>query len=136
MDVKLKLTKQIAEDLGLLVEPNNLVEPTTLESLHWAWWVNPRNNGERSFRLTYEGYDAFANQFGLKFYKVDLPEDIQITNKTIVHLDKYIDCPFYINKDSIFLSREKVAVQMILFGGDINRFGLAKDRKKTTSQTT
>lgn len=118
MDPKLYLTIAFANELGLESGAKNL------ELLHRSWWQNPRLNGERSFRLTDCGYKALAH---LKFYQIEIPESQVLTSQTIIWLDKFIDCPYYLEKKTIWVSREKVAVQLILFGGDLTKFGKAKE---------
>lgn len=122
MDTKLKLTKEFLKDSGL---PD---DEKSLEKYLWSWWVNPRLNGDRSLGLTTQGYEVISKDVGLKFYQIDLPNNIEITNQLIIWLDKFIDCPWYMTKRSIFVSREKIAVQLVLFSGDLQKFGKAKDR--------
>lgn len=121
MDVKLRLTKHFADEAGIVANT-----PTLLNNLHRLWWMNTRKNGERSFSLTEEGFNILSKH--LKFYQIDLPNTLNFTNNTIVWMDKFIDCPYYLSRKSIFVSREKVAVQLMLFSGDINKFGKAKDK--------
>lgn len=130
MDTKLHLTKEFLSGTGLPTDPKSL------EKYLWAWWKNPRLQGERSLALTDQGYDVLNNTVGLKFYQIDIPNTCYISNQLIVWLDRFIDCPYYLTKKSIFVSREKVAVQLILFGGDLYKFGKAKENtQKNTLQT-
>lgn len=128
MDTKHLLTKTFLEILGLPCEPKDI------EKHIWLWWANPRNN-ERSFALTQNGYEAMAFRDGLKFYQIDLPDSLVVTNKVMVWLDKFIDCPYYLTKKSIYVSREKVAVQLVLFSGDLYKFGLAKEKSQKSTET-
>ena len=129
MDTKLKLTKEFLKDSGL---PD---DEKSLEKYLWTWWVNPRLNGDRSLGLTTQGYEVISKDVGLKFYQIDLPDTTEITNQLIIWLDKFIDCPWYMTKRSIFVSREKVAVQLVLFSGDLQKFGKAKDRANKATIT-
>lgn len=129
MDTKLKLTKEFLKDSGL---PD---DEKSLEKYLWTWWVNPRLNGDRSLGLTTQGYEVISKDVGLKFYQIDLPNNIEITNQLIIWLDKFIDCPWYMTKRSIFVSREKIAVQLVLFSGDLQKFGKAKDRANNATIT-
>ena len=129
MDTKLKLTKEFLKDSGL---PD---DEKSLEKYLWTWWVNPRLNGDRSLGLTTQGYEVISKDVGLKFYQIDLPNNIEITNQLIIWLDKFIDCPWYMTKRSIFVSREKIAVQLVLFSGDLQKFGKAKDRANKATIT-
>jgi hypothetical protein len=129
MDTKLLLTKEFLKGSGL---PD---DEKSLEKYLWAWWVNPRLNGDRSLGLTTQGYEVISKDVGLKFYQIDLPDNTEITNQLIIWLDKFIDCPWYMTKRSIFVSREKVAVQLVLFSGDLQKFGKAKDRANKATNT-
>jgi len=129
MDTKIKLTKEFLKDSGLPVDEKSL------EKYLWTWWVNPRLNGDRSLGLTTQGYEVISKDVGLKFYQIDLPDTTEITNQLIIWLDKFIDCPWYMTKRSIFVSREKVAVQLVLFSGDLQKFGKAKDRANKATTT-
>lgn len=122
MDTKLLLTKEFLKGSCL---PD---DEKSIEKYLWSWWVNPRLNGDRSLGLTTQGYEVISKDVGLKFYQIDLPNTTEITNQLIIWLDKFIDCPWYMTKRSIFVSREKVAVQLVLFSGDLQKFGKAKDR--------
>jgi hypothetical protein len=129
MDTKLLLTKEFLKGSGL---PD---DEKSLEKYLWSWWVNPRLNGDRSLGLTSQGYEVISKDVGLKFYQIDLPDNTEITNQLIIWLDKFIDCPWYMTKRSIFVSREKVAVQLVLFSGDLQKFGKAKDRAQKATNT-
>jgi hypothetical protein len=129
MDTKLLLTKEFLKGSGL---PD---DEKSLEKYLWSWWVNPRLNGDRSLGLTTQGYEVISKDVGLKFYQIDLPDTTEITNQLIIWLDKFIDCPWYMTKRSIFVSREKVAVQLVLFSGDLQKFGKAKDRANKSTNT-
>lgn len=123
MDTKRSLTKQFLNDLGM---PN---DPKDIENIIWAWWRNPRE-GEKSFGLTGLGFNILSKNIGLKFYQIDIPDSTIITNQITIWMDKYIDCPFYLDKKSIYVSREKVAVQLILFSGDLYKFGKSKETSR------
>jgi len=120
MDTKYKLTLETLKD-SLGQTPDDVL----IRKNYKSWWFNIRTNGERSLRLTSEGFKSFSNF--LKFYKIDLPGNTVWTSQLVIWLDKFIDCPWYINKTAIYVSREKVAVQMILFGGDLYKFGKSKN---------
>lgn len=122
MDIKLLLINEFLKDSGL---PN---DQKSLEKYRWEWWANPRLNGDRSLKLTDRGYEVLTTAVGLKFYQIDLPASIENTNQLVIRLDKLIDCPWFITKKSIFVSKEKTAVQLVLFSGDLQKFGNAKHR--------
>ena len=62
----------------------------------------------------------------IKDYKIDLPKEIEWTNQLIIRMDQFIDCPFYLTKKAIYVFGEKMAVQLVLFSGNIQKYGLSK----------
>lgn len=137
MDSKLKLTKYFADLEGL-----NTDTPEKLHFFYKLWWQNIRHNEHRSFGLTDIGFNVISKH--LKFYKIDIqPANFTLTNQLIVWLDKFINCPFYITHhdfapiDSIYVSNSSLAVQLVLFGGDLYKFGKAKSNSaKLETQST
>jgi hypothetical protein len=77
--------------------------------------------------MTDIGFNLSSQKIGLKFYRINLFTLEAPTNQLIIWLDKFIDCPYYFTEDYIMVSKEKVAVQLILFDGDLFRFGKAKE---------
>lgn len=129
MDIKHKLTIEfLIAWLGH--RPSELV----ISEYYQKWWQNIRSNGERSLRLTYDGYKFLKNNDLLKFYQIDT-EDTVYTNQITLRLDKYLDCPWYLDRSKcIWVSREKMAVQLILFGGDLVKFVNAKYKSETMTK--
>lgn len=101
-------------------------DPKAINMMYRAWWVNWRTAEDRRFRLTDQGYRYFIDRADIKFYQIKIPFKVIITNKIIIDLDKFIDCPYYLDKDDIYVTNEKTAVQLVLFDGDLARFGEAK----------
>jgi hypothetical protein len=44
----------------------------------------------------------------------------------ILFLDQYLDCPNYYTKKKIVVFNEKKACELMLFSGDVRKYGLAK----------
>jgi hypothetical protein len=126
---KLEITKKLAEQ-----SEHYNSDPKFVGMLYKAWWVNWRNSEDRRFRLTDNGYEYFTVTAEIKFYEIRFPIGLVITNKMIIDLDRYIDCPYYITSKSIMLTGEKSAVQLVLFDGDLTKFGRAKDRTRQKKQ--
>ncbi len=122
---KLEITKKLAE-----YDDKYNGDPKFVDMLYKAWWVNWRNTEDRRFRLTDKGYEYFKDIAGVKFYEIKLPLGSIITNKMVIDLDRYIDCPYFLTNTSIMLTGEKAAVQLILFDGDLVKFGRVKDKTK------
>lgn len=92
--------------------------------------------------LTEEGYNIFTKHMDIKSYKIDFPEDAKITNQVMVWLDHFIDGPYYIvrtstsiTNPSIIVFKEKTAVHLALFGGDVQKFGLSQAMAQNFEQT-
>ena len=126
MDQKLALTKLACEQLGWGTDD------ATVNKKHGIIWQNPRKKEIGGNRLTTEGFRVLVEDLDIKKYDIEFPNDLTITNQIVIWLDRFIDGPYYVNKSSISVFKEKTAVQLILFSGDIQKFGLAKamsDRK-------
>lgn len=97
---------------------------------HNIIWQNPRKKTTGGNRLTDEGYRVFIEEMDIKSYSIDFPKDFTLSNQTTIWLDRFIDGPYYITKKAIVVFKEKTAVQLILFSGDVQKFGLAKAMSK------
>jgi hypothetical protein len=126
MNQKLDITKYLAEQWGLDTDQKSLKQLNTL------WWQNPRNKIKGGLRFTDDGFARASPH--LKCHKVDIDDGIDYNSQLIIRLDNLIDCPWYLSTRHIFLFDEKVAVQMILFSGNIARFTDAKVRNRLTNQ--
>jgi len=120
MDVKQHLTKVVSEHLGWPTEAKLLAKN------HQIIWQNPRKKDVGGMRLTDEGFSVFTEQMDMKAYDIAFPKEFTLTNQVTIWLDRFIDGPYYITKKSIIVFKEKTAVQLVLFSGDVQKFGLAK----------
>ena len=86
----------------------------SLEQALIAWWQNFRKDG--GYRLTAEGFSGFQNCFDS--YRIEVSKEQKITPKILLHLDKKIDYPYYIEKNrrSIVLFGSKEAMMVTLYG--------------------
>lgn len=98
-----------------------------------AFWMNPRQKTKGGLRLTDSGWE-WLKEADLKYYQIDLPKTIEWTNQLIIWLDQLIECPFYITKKSIFVFGERMAVQLVLFSGNVQKYGLAKAKSVAKEQ--
>jgi len=126
MNQKLDITKYLAEQWSLDTDQKSL------KQLNILWWQNPRNKPKGGLRFTDEGFARASTH--LKCHKVDIDDGIDYNNRLIIRLDNLIECPWYLSNKHIFLFDEKVAVQMILFSGNIDRFTNAKIKNRLTNQ--
>jgi len=125
MNLKNDLTKYVAEQLGLSTEEKSLKKLTPV------WWQNPRNKSKGGLRLTEKGFECLQ-QADIKAYKVRFEEPVHYTNQLIIWLDNFIDCPWYVTNKEIYVFGEKMAVQLVLFSGNIAKFGAAKAKSLLT----
>lgn len=127
MDPKDVLTKTLLEHIGIEVNDVNI------KKYKKTFWQNYRKKGLRGMRLTDAGVLAFDTA-DIKSYKIDIPKDTEWTSQLIIWLDNFIDCPYYIDKKSLIVYSEKIAVQLILFSGDLQKFGRAKSKSVANKQ--
>jgi hypothetical protein len=120
MDIKQHLTQVVSTQLGWPTDAK------TLEKNHSLIWQNPRKKAQGGQRLTDEGFNVFTVQMDMKSYDIEFPKEFTITNQVMIWLDRFIDGPWYMTKKSIVVFKEKTAVQLVLFSGDVAKFGMAK----------
>ena len=109
---------------------NIAVTEATLKEYMAQWWQNTRVKDEGGLRLTDEGLRIVVEDLQLSTYDVPYPKDFEITTQTIIFLDKFINCPYYMGRRSITVTDEKKALELHLFSGDIRKYGLTKAMKR------
>ena len=111
MDTKTAYTRTF---LTLKEQP---LHDESVKAAYFSWWQNVRESYQaRSLRLT-------------KF-----PAKIIFTPQTFLWLDEFVDCPYYIDKKQIIVTMEKMALQLMLFAGDVTKYGLARAMSKADEQ--
>ncbi len=90
-----------------------------------TWWQSNRS-GKNSFRLSDKGYEFLISELGLVEYEIPFTEPIELSPQTIIFLERYIDCPYYLTTQSITVFSEKKSFELYLFSDDIRKFGLIK----------
>jgi hypothetical protein len=118
MEQKSKITEYVASQEGL---PS---DPKSIRRLVAAWWQNPRKKDKGGLKLTDEGFARLTKYF--KAHRVNFEEEIEYTNQLILRLDNFITCPWYITKKNVWVFDDKMAVQLVLFSGNIVKFSSAK----------
>jgi hypothetical protein len=118
MNHKIEITQYVATQAGLDTTDKNLRKLVAL------WWQNPRKKNKGGLRLTDEGFARISSYF--KFHKVKFESPIEYTSQLVIQLDNFIDCPWYVTNRFIFVFSDKMAVQLVLFSGDIAKFSRAK----------
>lgn len=90
------------------------------------WWQSNRVNKQTAFRLSEDGFNFLSNDLELASYEVPFTEPIELSPQTIIFLERYIDCPYYLTTESITVFSEKKSFELYLFSDDIRKFGLIK----------
>lgn len=119
MNQRNEITKYVLEQAGLPCDEKAVKKTVAV------WWQNPRKKSNGGLRLTEQGYGCLKKA-DIKDYQIDLPKDIEWTGRLIIRLDQFIDCPFYLTNKSIFVFSERMAVQLVLFSGNIQKYGLSR----------
>ena len=90
------------------------------------WWQSTRVGKETAFRLSEKGFEFLTQELDIKMYEVPFTEPIELSPQTIVFLERYIDCPYYLTTESITVFSERKSFELYLFSDDIRKFGLVK----------
>lgn len=109
---------------------NIAVTEATLKEYMPQWWQNTRSKDTGGLRLTDEGLRMVIEDIELSTYDVPYPVDFELTTQTIIFLDHFIDCPYYMGRRGITVLNEKKALELHLFSGDIRKYGLTKAMKR------
>ena len=109
-----------------LQQANLPTDDQTVRAYILKWWKNPRAKLDSGLTLTDEGLRFLTEVLDLKGYTIKFPKDFQFTTQVILWLDQFLDCPNYYNKKEITVFKEKKAAELMLFSGDVRKYGLAK----------
>jgi len=90
------------------------------------WWQSTRANKQSNFRLSQEGYTFLINDLELKEYEIPFTQPIELSPQTIIFLERYLDCPYFLTPMSITVFSERKSFELMLFSDDIRKFGLIK----------
>jgi len=94
------------------------------------WWFSRRIKTNGGLRLTEAGYQALV-QAGIKEYQIKFEDRMKITpSQMTIWMDQLIDCPFYFSEKELRVFGEHMAIQLVLFSGNILKYGRAKKRKE------
>ena len=91
-----------------------------------TWWQNNRSKDSGGLRLTDQGYIFLTDTLELKEYEIPFTEPIELSPQTIIFLDRYIDCPYYLTNRSITVFSERKSFELYMFSDDIRKFGIIK----------
>jgi hypothetical protein len=90
------------------------------------WFVNNRTKEGGGLRLTDDGYEFLVKELELAEYEISFNDSIDLSPQTIIFLDRYIDCPYYLTSKSITVFSQKKSFELMLFSDDIRKLGLVK----------
>lgn len=121
MNQKFEITKKVLESMGLPSDELRIKKTIP------TWWVNTRNKEKGGLRLTEQGFESLCKA-DIKYYEIKFDEPLYFTNQVAIWIDRNIDCPFYITNKKIYVFGEKMAVQLVLFEGNIQKFKRAQER--------
>lgn len=93
------------------------------------WWQSYRSKKNGGLRLSEEGYSMLAGDLELKEYEIPFTSPIDLSPQTIIFLDQYMDCPYFLTSKSITVFSEKKHFELYMFSDDIRRYGLVKAMK-------
>jgi hypothetical protein len=109
--------------MDLLEQP---IHDESIKNNYYTWWQNVRESYQaRSLRLTRDGLKMLET-LDIKTYTIKFPDKIIFTPQTYLWLDEFVDCPYYVDKKQIYVTLERMALQLMMFAGDITKYGLAR----------
>ena len=117
-----------------LKNANIAIGENTLKEYMPMWWKNSRSKNFGGLRLTDEGITFIKEKLQLQTYDVPFPNDFNLTTQVIIFLDKYLDTPYYRADDGVIVTNEKKAMELMLFSGDIRKYGLNKALSRLETQ--
>jgi hypothetical protein len=112
---------------------NLAVSEENLSMYARKWFMNNRKKSQGGLRLTEEGFDFIQTTLDLKVYEIAYPPSLDMKPQVILFLDKFIDCPYYLTEEAIFVLGERKAFELHLFSGDVRQYGLNKAMKRKAS---
>jgi hypothetical protein len=128
MDIKEAYTKTFMVGAG-----ETDLSQEAIKKNFMLWWQNTRMKGDAGLRLTKMGFEYAVDSADLQSYEIGFPNEIQFTPQVFLYLDEFIDCPYYVTKKRIYVFSEKMALQLMMFAGDIKQYGLARAMAKELS---
>tara|TARA_B110000240_G_C13337354_1_gene383947 strand:- start:250 stop:639 length:390 start_codon:yes stop_codon:yes gene_type:complete len=120
MNWKETYTKIFLKQLNIAI-----TEGTLLEYMP-QWWQNTRIKETGGLRLTDEGLRVVVDEVQLATYDVPFPQDFELTTNSLIWMDNFLDCPWFLGRHGIVVTDERKAVELSLFSGDVRKYGITK----------
>lgn len=105
---------------------NKSIDEANSKLFQRKWFVNNRTKEGGGLRLTDDGYEFLIKELELAEYEISFNDNIDLSPQTIIFLDRYIDCPYYLTSKSITVFSQKKSFELMLFSDDIRKLGLVK----------
>lgn len=102
------------------------IDDTNVKLYSRKWWQSTRVGKQTAYRLSEDGFEFLTTELELKSYEIPFTEPIELSPQTIVFLERYIDCPYFLTNQSITVFSERKSFELYLFSDDIRKFGLIK----------
>jgi len=115
MNIKTEITKYVADKNGLPTDDKSIRE------LKRIWWCSTRNKPKGGLQLTNEGVDQLILA-DIKCHLIKIDRSLELTNQNIIWLDNFIDCPWHLTDKDIRMFTERMAIQLVLFSGNIQKY--------------
>jgi hypothetical protein len=116
---KIDITKYIAEQAGLGTDEKSI------RKLNAVFWQNPRKKVKGGLKLTEKGFEMLGRYIDYHRVRFETPPEIT-TSQLVLRLDNLITCPWYLTRKEVYVFDDKMAVQLVLFSGNIIKFVNAK----------
>lgn len=101
-------------------------DKTNVEFYFREWWNNSRRRKPNRLRLTDKGRDMLINQLEMVSYQLPLPVEYDQHPQVLLFLEKYLDCPYYIESRKLILFNAKTFFELNLFSDDLRKYGVSK----------
>lgn len=121
---------QITYTKIFLKQSNQAVTEENIKLARRRWWTNTRTKKTGGLRLSDEGLRFLREEVELQIYEVPIPDTLDIKPEVIVHLDNVMDCPYHLSAISIMVTNERKCFELLLFAGDIQKYGLIKAMRR------
>lgn len=112
-----------------LKQANEAVTDANIKSKSYLIWMNNRR-GSSGLRLTDAGLKFVIEVLDLNIYEIPFPLDLDLKPEVLLHLDKFIDCPYHLTEKAITVLTEKKAFELHLFAGDVRKYGINKAMRR------
>ena len=73
------------------------ISDVTMKEYMSTLWQNTRVKEEGGLRLTDYGLEFLKSKLELATYEIPFPKDFELTTNTIIWLDQFIDCPYWLS---------------------------------------